>query len=214
MLPARQTMVGEVPPSACADTSSSLETLDRDGTYLPEYKTYRLVTFSIAPIIDPTKGAQDRRKAERLAEHVEKQLRAGTLPTEPNPINLADWRKQTLQPAGNVAAAVKQLNDAVAATRWLDIKITVADAGWLSPTPDTAMARLLRGVGPGEFSRTQKIGLLHNLYLVMQTRMPDAQQLKSQPLETRVLAFQAELARLREQQRQLLIGQGAIVYQF
>jgi hypothetical protein len=211
VLRARAALARQVPMSDYATIADASRSLQESGAMDTYFNAYRLVSFEIAPGSDAELTPADRRAAARLAVFLEKQLREGMLRTEPTPTDLGEWRREALQDeeAGGVEAAISRLNEAIAATPWPNVETTIKDAGWLAPLPNAPLWRLLEGVEPGRFSRTQVVGDRNTLYLVFD-RQPAGRQPWAETEVVRQLSFEASAQRLREQQRRRLVSQGAI----
>ena len=211
---ARHTLVLQVPEASHATAAAARRTLAEAQQRSDFYRAYRLVMFQIAPETDPTMGAAVERRAERTAQWLESQLRAGIVLNEPSVIELETWHaKLAAADDDRVEDQVRELNNSFVAP-YPNISMHATALDWIAPMPNSPMARLLEGTPVGRLSRTQRIGSLRRVFLVLRSEPADIDKLADNPVLLRSLAFEAGARDLIEATRQRLHDEGAIVYTF
>jgi hypothetical protein len=215
VLRARHALAMGVPPSAYAEGVETSRTLTQNDALQRHFRNYRLVRFSLSPKVPDKANVVAQRHATQLIKTIEDEMRAGTLRTEPTPIDMNAWRLASrAQDDAKLGVTVAALNKSIAAAPWPGVQFDVAALGWASPLPDDTLSQLLADAREGEFSPTQRIGATDLLYFVLEAKPFDVKQWANRSDALRALAFQAEEEKAKDAELARLVASDAIRYRF
>lgn len=159
----------------------------------PTEKTKNLIGTPAAEAAPPTAPTD----ASTLIESIVGQMTTnGTLPTEPEGVDVASWFKASATSVGQLASAVENLQERIDATPWPGVEVKVKDKDWVDCVPGTPWYEPLKDVSVGELTKPVRLGGVVYLELPIAERAIDLRDWEAKPLLIRALAFQIEASKI------------------
>lgn len=211
-LKAEHTYAMQIPAEAYTQ-ANAMQTIKNDKMFIQGLRSAHLVEFQIQAKISKKVTEKAKNIAEPLApsesqpaiqteasgliENIISQMTGNaTLPTEPTPVDLAEWFKTAGTTQGQLSSAIENLQQMVNNTPWPGIDVKIKDKDWVDCVPGTPWYDQLKDVAVGAVTKPVRIANLVYLELPIAERTIDLRDWEAKPLLLRALAFQIEASKI------------------
>ena len=185
----RHVLSMDVPPEDFKDAAASLATLEKQPFFKDSVRQCRLVEFEYLAQDRRDMNDAERRAAQRLATRLDEQLAAGSLPTDPNPVDLAQWTENLGDAAtADLKAPLAEMRRQVAETGWANLTLNIRDFGWVNSYPGSAWNSLIGNRKTGAVSEPYRMDAQTRRYLLIAERPIDPEAMKGNALLVRQMA--------------------------
>lgn len=184
-----------------ASAEAALATLRAGSPVESGIPEARVLKISFIPdSLDEAATSQRRLQRDRIGQ-IAAIVRRGALPTEP----LTQGFIVTLTGAlaegeDRLADSLFDVQELLKATELIDLRVTIADAGWQYALANLSAHPSIEGLSPGEIGGLQWVGSAAEMYAVVGLRSADSEALLAHPLLLKSAAYEVETGRLIEEE--------------
>lgn len=209
---ARQTMIHDIDPAKYSATEAATNTLTTVS--MGELRSVLVAQIQLMP--NPKiKTDAEKLAAGRQIGELNSVLDSGVLKVDPEPLNIAEWVRQSdFSTTVTTAAAIASLQGKIANSPYPNITMQAMLIGWADAVPNSQWDHMLGGLAPGRVSQAIVTPAMTTRYIVLAERPINVNNWKTQPRILRLMAWRVLTDRAIAAEGERLRRESAIKYNF
>lgn len=207
---ARQTMIKEIDPAKYVSDGA---TGTLASVSIGELRSVLVAQIQFMPGKAESEG--EMLAAGRQIGELNALLGEGVLRVDPEPVNVAEWVRQSdFSTSGTTAAAIGSLQGKIVDSQFPNIVMQAALIGWVDAIPNSQWDHMLNGLAPGQVSQAIVTPAMTTRYVVLAERPLNVNSWKSQPRVLRRMAWRVLTDRMIKAEGERMQRSSAITYKF